>query len=59
VTDKTHAEIIRQAQEYIDEQDRKYGGPPPPLTPEELDASETELHYFLLRGRPKKDEAPG
>lgn len=42
---------------YLAEQARKYGGPAPPLTLEELDQSETEIRNHSRRGPPEKQEA--
>lgn len=53
--DERHAEIFRKNRELIEECNRKYGGPPPPLTENELDRSETEIHNFLRRGPPKAE----
>ncbi len=50
--DKTHAEFMARLRKFLEEMDRKYGGPPPPLTEDELDDSETEIHNFLRRGPP-------
>ena len=53
--DDEHTKIMESVRRYVEEQDRKHGGPPPPLTPEELDASETEIHNMLRRGRPEPE----
>jgi hypothetical protein len=54
-TEETLAEILAQNKRFLEKTDRKYGGPPPPLTEEELDASETEIHnHIRRRGQPAK-----
>jgi hypothetical protein len=53
--DEKNAEIVRRANETIEKAAAKYGGPAPPLTPEELDRSETEIHNMLRSGRPQDE----
>jgi hypothetical protein len=50
------AALMERIQPLHEEQDRKYGEAADPLTPEELDRSETEIHN-MLRRRPAKPDS--
>ena len=49
--------LFENTRALIEESDRKYGGPAPPLTEEERDEFDTEMRYFLMRGPPKKESS--
>ena len=55
-TENEIAGIVECNREWLEEQARKNSGPTQPLTEEEQDRSETEIHNFIrMRGQPKKE----